>query len=163
VANIDEKLRSEIEKLLTQRFAASSLDGYVSIAVGEAYSKLLGKEIQSGEVLDDFARKNFLYTVARNSILNEIRRMNKHERLGQSTGSVHSVYIDTDSEKNLHEKLFVEQLLKALPSKQSVVVAMYYMEELDVKQIAEEIGISVDGVKKRLKEALKALRQKNNI
>ena len=151
----------DIEKILERKFASSGLDGYVSIAFGEAVTKLYEREINLGAELPSSARKAFLFTTGKNKILNELRRLGKLLPIDdESKGIDNFPELTVNSfERNEITKLYVEELLQKLSPKSREVLVMHYEEELTVKQIAEKLELSVDGVKKRLKEAMKELRK----
>ncbi len=150
-----------MKKILERKFTSSGLDGYISIAFGEAVTKLYEREEKLGAELPTTARKAFLYTTGKNKILNELRRIGKLLPIDDDSKPIENYpeLSDNSFEKNEIAKLFVEELLEQLTLKSKEVLIMHYEEGLTVKQMAVKLELSEDGVKKRLKEAMKELRK----
>ena len=53
----------------------------------------------------------------------------------------------------------VKNAVDLLPSKKSIVINLYFYDELSEKKIADMLGLSIMGVSKRKKEALKLLKE----
>lgn len=58
-----------------------------------------------------------------------------------------------------YTKKMVKDAISLLPSKKYIVIIHYFYDELSEKKIAKELGISIMGVSKRIKEALKLLKK----
>lgn len=57
------------------------------------------------------------------------------------------------------EKLLVQEAVNRLPEKLRIVVLLYYMENLKVAEIAEQLHESVSSIKSKLMRARKYLRK----
>ena len=57
------------------------------------------------------------------------------------------------------EKVLVQDAVKLLPEKLRIVVLLYYMENLKVAEIAEQMHESVSSIKSKLMRARKYLRK----
>lgn len=57
------------------------------------------------------------------------------------------------------EKVLVQDAVNRLPEKLRIVVLLYYMENLKVAEIAEQMHESVSGIKSKLMRARKYLRK----
>ena len=57
------------------------------------------------------------------------------------------------------EKLLVQEAVNRLPEKLRIVVLLYYMENLKVAEIAEQMHESVSSIKSKLMRARKYLRK----
>ena len=159
---IRRRALEEIERILKHRYNAPNLQGFARIAVGEAYTKLLEKEQELGAELPPQERLTYLKRVAKNKILNEIQRHRNDDQIedkNKNKKKRNQPIIFGDDEKNQMDLEDNDELLDKLSSAHSEVLKMHYRQGFSVKQIAEEIGISVDGVKKRLKYAKKEAQQ----
>ena len=58
-----------------------------------------------------------------------------------------------------YTKKMVKNAVDLLPSKKSIVINLYFYDELSEKKIADMLGLSIMGVSKRKKEALKLLKE----
>ena len=106
--------------------------------------------------------KSFLYTVANNLFLDEI----KHRKVVQQyeVNFTNNSKVD-NPEFLLEEKEFkhkLEQAIANLSEKNRVVFLMSRVDKLTYKEIAERLGISVKAVEKRMHKALLELRNLTN-
>jgi len=146
---IDEYERSELVRKLSARFAATAPIGYIEIAVGEAYSAFfLYKGGQES--------KAYVYTTAKNKILNEIRYQEKFTKLSSINLGPRSSKEDDSTDTEVFEK----ELLNILTDKQKEVVKLHFIEGYSFKVIAVKLGISTNSVKDRIKNARKALKKR---
>ncbi len=103
--------------------------------------------------------KSFLYTVANNAFLNQIKHKQvvlKFEQLGHSqVSNVSPQYLMEEAE--FKEKL--ERAIAALPEGQRTVFLMNRIDKMKYKEIAESLGLSVKAIEKRIQKALKELRK----
>lgn len=103
--------------------------------------------------------KSFLFTVANNLFLNEAAHQKvvlKFEHQG------HTQQTNINPQFLLEEQEFKQRLemaISALPEGQRVVFLMNRIDKKKYREIAEELGISVKAVEKRMHQALSALRK----
>jgi len=93
---------------------------------------------------------SFLYTIATNTCLNQIRSVNRRSKYTAEYDLITSIAMTGSDEsryfaQNLLSKLFSEQ--KA--STQTIAV-MHLVDGLTLVEVAEQVGLSVSGVRKRL-------------
>ena len=103
--------------------------------------------------------KSFLYTVAKNTFLNEIAHQKvvlKFESQPRSAQDHESPQFIME-EKEFSERL--EKAIAALPENQRIVFLMNRIDKKKYKEIAEILNISVKAVEKRMHKALNALRK----
>jgi RNA polymerase sigma factor (sigma-70 family) len=155
---VKEKILEELERIFKHRYPAPILGGSHRIAVREAYTKLLELEQERGTELPPEERIAYLKRVAKNKILDEIQRHHNDDQIYDKNTSKkknNRAIVFGDDEKNKIDKDIAVELLGRLTPEHSEVLRMHYIEGCTIKQIAEKIGLSVDGVKKRLKNAKK--------
>lgn len=104
--------------------------------------------------------KSFLYTVANNLFLNEV----KHQKVVLTFQQSHRKNtIETITPEDILEgeefKQRLEQAISALPEGQRTVFLLNRTEQKTYKEIAELLGVSVKAIEKRMHKALVSLRQ----
>lgn len=102
--------------------------------------------------------KSFLFTVANNQFLN----IKKHEKvILKNAKRGNHINNETPSylmeEKEFHAK--IKKVISNLPEKQREVFLLSRIEKLKYKEIAEQIGLSVKAVEKRMHQALIVIRK----
>lgn len=105
--------------------------------------------------------KSYLYTLASNAFKNEIAHMKVKMKYSEANKSS-SVELQTP-EFQMEESEFKERLERAIAELVPTQREVFLMNRIDKKkyaEIAEELGISVKAVEKRMGKALKALREK---
>ncbi len=112
--------------------------------------------------------KAYLITIAANIWNNHIRKKawrrksadviyledNDFERLKDDARSVEEEVVSSDEEEA------VRRVVRNLPEKQRIVILMYYMEEIPIKDIASALGIPEGTVKSRLNKAKEILKER---
>ena len=103
--------------------------------------------------------KSFLYTVAKNTFLNQVKHQKivlKFEKRGHSQLNQESPqYLLEESEF----KLKLETAIAALPEDQRVVFLMNRIDKMKYREIAEHLNLSVKAIEKRMHKALVELRK----
>ncbi len=103
--------------------------------------------------------KSFLYTVANNTFLNQVKHQKivlKFEKQGHSQINQESPqYLLEEAE--FKEKL--ENAIAALPEDQRVVFLMNRIDKIKYKEIADHLDLSVKAIEKRMHKALVELRK----
>ncbi|MEL6674768.1 MAG: RNA polymerase sigma-70 factor [Bacteroidota bacterium] len=102
--------------------------------------------------------KSYLYTIANNLFLNEIKHQKvvlKFQQQPKSTSSKESPQYLMEEEE-FRKRL--ELAIAELPEKNRTVFLMNRIEKLTYKEIADRLGLSVKAVEKRMHKALLVLR-----
>lgn len=103
--------------------------------------------------------KSYLYTIANNLFLNEVKHqkvvMKFHQQPISTTSIETPQYLMEEGE--FRNKL--EQAISSLPEKNRVVFLMNRIEKLTYREIADRLGLSVKAVEKRMHKALLQLRE----
>lgn len=104
--------------------------------------------------------KNFLYTITKNYILNQIRDNNtaikKNYELAQSTESYEDNLLDIIEQKEL--MMLFRKALEMLPLQKRQVCLLKMEGELSNQEIADKMGISIHTVKTHYAQSIKLLR-----
>ena len=98
-----------------------------------------------------------LYAHATNVSLNRVKDQVKEKDMG--TGAIRDMFLtkvesdgfpDDKVGEQVVDRLFVEDILKEEDEKNRDIYFMYYRDRMTLKEIGENVGLSKDGVKKRL-------------
>lgn len=117
---------------------------------------------QRGEISEDTrAIKNYLYSTVKNLSLNHIRH-----------GKVVNLYVSKHQTTEAEERPFIDALItaeviaevqaaiKSLPENYRIVSYLGFLEGKKNQEVADELGISINTVKKQKQRALQLLRLK---
>ena len=140
---------------------------YATTLMGDAdeakdiVSEVFGKAWKEYESLGEQANA-WLYTATRNGCLNRL----KHLKVEQAhiEAIVLATQADVDDGYWEHEALLqkAEAIARSLPEPTCTVLRLCYWEKKTYQQVAEQLGISPDTVKKHISKALRMLREEMN-
>ena len=121
-------------------------------------SDVFGKAGENFSLLDDEAG-SWLYTATRNRCLNRL----KHLQVEQShiEAIILATQADVDNGYGAHEALLqkAESIAQSLPEPTCTILRLCYWEKKTYREVAEQLGISPDTVKKHISKALQMLRE----
>ena len=111
-------------------------------------------------VLRDASFSSYLYTIIRNRLLNQLRDAANEEKLKESILSQALDYTDdTKREVMLNDlKFIISRALEQLTPRQREIFEMSREAQLSHKEIAGELGISVNTVQEHISSSLKIIR-----
>ena len=116
---------------------------------------------QSRRFIDpDASFSSYLYTIIRNRLLNQLRDAANEEKLKESILSQALDYTDdTKREVMLNDlKFIISRALEQLTPRQREIFEMIREAQLSHKEIAGELGISVNTVQEHISSSLKIIR-----
>ena len=116
---------------------------------------------QSRRFIDpDASFSSYLYTIIRNRLLNQLRDAANEEKLKESILSQALDYTDdTKREVMLNDlKFIISRALEQLTPRQREIFEMSREAQLSHKEIAGELGISVNTVQEQISSSLKIIR-----
>ncbi|MCP9612233.1 RNA polymerase sigma-70 factor [Coprobacter tertius] len=169
----DDELFALIEKGDEKAFTRV-YEKYHKLLYVVAYRYLMNREMAEDIVQQVFVRlweyraelrvgvnlKNYLFTMTKNHVLNQIRDNNT-----ALTKNYEITQRETNYDDNLIEKLENKELMclfykaiNLLPSQKRDICLMKVSDELSNKDIADKLGLSVNTIKTHYSEALKLLR-----
>lgn len=102
--------------------------------------------------------KSYLYTIANNKFLNQVAHNKvvlKFEGMSHSDRDIQSPQFILE-EKEFQQRL--EQAISELPEDQRMVFLMNRIDKKKYREIAQELGLSVKAIEKRMHKALKELK-----
>ena len=106
--------------------------------------------------------KNYLFTMTRNHILNEIRNntsaMEKNYQIAQETSEFEEDITSRMEEDEVSKELY--SCISSLPEQKRLVCLYKIRDGLSNQEIADKIGITIPTVKSHYTQAIKILRNK---
>lgn len=103
---------------------------------------------------------NYLYTIVRNRILNQLRNLENHDKLREHILSQAVDYTNETYEKVLENDLeqLIDKGLQMLTPRQLEIFKMSREQHLLHREIAETLGITVNTVQESISTSLRTLR-----
>ena len=124
-------------------------------------SEVFGKAWQEFDSLGDEPNAWF-YTATRNGCLNRLKHLQvEHSHI---EAIVLATQADVDNGYWEHEALLLkaEAIARSLPEPTCTILRLCYWEKKTYREVAEQLGISPDTVKKHISKALHMLREEMN-
>lgn len=111
------------------------------------------------DTLEISTRNAWLYTSVRNKCLNRLKHL--HVEQEHINAIIEATRADADNGYREHEALLqkAEHIARNLPEPTCTILRCCYWEKKTYKQVAEQLGISSDTVKKHISKALRTLRE----
>lgn len=111
------------------------------------------------EQLDEADRGGWIYTAVRNTCLNRMKHL-QVER-DNAKALYEATLADVKSNYREHEALLqkAETIARSLPEPTCTILRLCYYEHLTYREVALQLGISPDTVKKHISKALRTLRE----
>lgn len=93
--------------------------------------------------------KSWLYTVARNYCLMQIRKSSKYQTLSLDDGFMENdAFVHLNLEDDTEEKLaLMEKCIETLPSEQKLSIKLFYIEQRCYKEVSDLSGFEINKVK----------------
>jgi RNA polymerase sigma-70 factor (ECF subfamily) len=115
-------------------------------AMQDVFVELLRRE----KDLVHYAPSSLLYTIATNVCLNRIRRSKR--RLETSDDEILQTIAGGESpETNTLTNHFLDRLFSREPESTRTIAVLHYVDGLTLEETAKQVGMSVSGVRKRLR------------
>ena len=140
---------------------------YATTLMGDAdeakdiVSEVFGRAWEEFDSLSEKANA-WLYTATRNACLNRL----KHLKVEQTRIEAIVLATQTDIDNGYweHEALLqkAEAIARSLPEPTCTVLRLCYWEKKTYREVADQLGISPDTVKKHISKALRMLREEMN-
>ncbi|MGI6232964.1 MAG: sigma-70 family RNA polymerase sigma factor [Prevotella sp.] len=103
---------------------------------------------------------SWLFRCIHNSSIDYLR---KHPDKNRGTDEL-QIIADEESWRTEEEQITkMEQIIRQLPERTQQVLRKRYLEDKSYMDVAQDLGISIDGVKKHIVKAFKVLREKMNV
>jgi len=107
----------------------------------------------------DFSRvDHYLYQSVHNRSLDYLRKLSRQSDYAEEVLKITDEFYQDESEARERD-LLVSQMMEQLPEKSRNVLTEYYLEQRKQTEIAQDLGVSPDAIKKQVAKALKLLRE----
>jgi len=100
-----------------------------------------------------------LYRIATNICLNRIRTRLRGKEVDVDEDLLHRIAVIPDWDSGL----LLDKLFRRHPLSSRVMAVMHFLDGMTLEQVAEEFGMSVSGVRKRLRSLRTSLRELENL
>ena len=116
-------------------------------AMHDVFVKLLRKQ----ERLDMSAPSSLLYKIATETCLNRLRT---RKRKPEAPMDDLLLFIATDErlEKQLEDRSLIDWIFQREPPSTRLIATLHYVDKMTLEEVAETVGMSVSGVRKRLRK-----------
>lgn len=116
----------------------------------DAMQDVFVRVLKNQEKLDDRAPSSLLYRIATQVCLNRIRHAKRHPE-----DADHALLIEIAATSDDEERSMARDLLSRLFSREHVstqtIAVLHLLDGLTLDEVASEVGLSVSGVRKRLR------------
>ena len=119
-------------------------------AMQEVFVKVLRKET----VLEDRAPSSLLYTIATNTCLNMLRSARRRPAVSDEDALLNVAGGDDPERMAVTSHMLETIFADEQPSTRTMAV-LHYVERRTLEETAEQVGLSVSGVRKRLRKLAK--------
>ncbi|HEY9594373.1 MAG TPA: sigma-70 family RNA polymerase sigma factor [Spirochaetia bacterium] len=116
-------------------------------AMQETFVKLLRYK----DTLNDRAPSSMLYTIATNVCLNMIRSAQRRPRAG-SDETLELIASAEDVEGAALDRTLIQGIFRQERASTRVMAVMHYVDGMTLDEVAQHVGLSVSGVRKRLRQ-----------
>ena len=106
--------------------------------------------IQSGDRLDDRGMSSLLYRIATNVCLNQIRATRRRPEVPEDSVVEH-IARTADPEKTASARGILARLFGGELESTAVIAVLHLHDGLTLDEVAREVGMSVSGVRKRIR------------
>jgi RNA polymerase sigma-70 factor (ECF subfamily) len=103
---------------------------------------------------------SLLYVMATNLCLNRIRDSSRHA-LPTDDMQLQRIASANEPEKRSEARLLLDRLFRRHPASSRTIAVLHYLDGLTLEQVASEVGLSVSGVRKRLRNLRHTLLEMN--
>lgn len=116
------------------------------------------KLIENEERLESTYPSSLMYRIATNVCLNIIRSEKKTEDFNDNEALLHEIALFGNQEQEALHKIILNKIFIHEKESTEQIAVMFYLDGMTHNEIANELGMSVSGVRKRLRNLSKKAR-----
>ncbi len=116
-------------------------------AMQDVFVKVLKKQ----KFLNTNSPSSLLYTIATNLCINRLRYIGRRPETRSATILQHIAGAE-DVERTILEGAFLKRIFKDEKASTRTIAVLHYVDKLTLKETADFVGLSVSGVRKRLRD-----------
>lgn len=123
-------------------------DGKALDAMHDVFVEILRRE----RTLDDTAPAGLLLRTATNVCLNKLRSERRHpEDREEELLFAIATHTEESPESRALARHVLDRLFRTAPASSRMMAVLHYVDGLTLEEVADEVGLSVSGVRKRLR------------
>jgi RNA polymerase sigma-70 factor (ECF subfamily) len=107
--------------------------------------------LRRSETLDESAPSGLLMKVATNVCLNRLRTQRRHPEDADDALLMQLAAASPDSESRSAARGFLDRLFRNEAESTVTIAVLHYVDRMTLEEVADEVGLSVSGVRKRLR------------
>ena len=120
----------------------------------DAMQDVFVKVIRRQEILTEKAPSSLLYTIATNTSLNHLRTQKRRTET-QDEKLLMQIAAADDHTERAEAALFTDKIFETENESTRTIAVLHYVEGMTLAETAEKVGMSVSGIRKRLRQLRK--------
>ena len=120
----------------------------------DAMQDVFVQVVKKQEKLDNKAPSSLLYTMATNICLNKLRSV-KNKKESNDDSIIQQIASIDDIEGQIMTKGFLDRIFTNEKASTRTIAVLHYVDRLTLEETADFVGLSVSGVRKRLRKLRK--------
>jgi len=117
----------------------------------DAMQDVFVQVVKKQEILNDMAPSSLLYTMATNICLNKIRSA-KSKQESHDDSILQQIASMDDVEGQIITNGFLDRIFTNEKTSTRTIAVLHYVDKLTLEETADFVGLSVSGVRKRLRK-----------
>lgn len=105
---------------------------------------------------------SLLYRMATNISLNIIRTQKRREEVAHEDEMVYQIATDEDSSSALEARSVIDRIFRREKPSTKLIAVYHFVDGMSLEQTAQEVKMSVSGVRKRLRQLKERLQLTND-
>lgn len=150
----DELYLANFERLCKYSVSILGDEDSAKDIVNDVFVRILGL----WDSIDFTKVENYLYQSVHNQSIDYLRRQYRNAEYTEEMLKVMDDLYQDELEMRERDRI-VAQMMEQLPEKSSFVLKEYFLEQKQQAEIAAELGVTPDAIKKQVAKALKLLRE----
>jgi RNA polymerase sigma factor (sigma-70 family) len=119
--------------------------------------------VRNGARLEDRGLSSLLYRIATNTSLNALRTTRRRREDREGAELLERIADARDPGEGVLSRVFVERVLGRVPVKTKELAVLHLVDGMTLEEVARVSGLSVSGVRKRLRTLKSAVRELESI
>jgi len=128
----------------------------------DAAQEVFAKVLIHKERLKNRYPSSLLFRISTNTCLNMIRDFRSHSSF-DSKNPLHGIAFYDEIEKKVMMQDILEKIFRKEKSSTREIAVMHFVDGMTFKEISHEIGLSVSGIRKRIREFRSRVQSKREI
>lgn len=126
----------------------------------DACQEVFVRIIEQRNRLDARHPSSLLYVTATHLCLNRIRDRGRHA-VPTDDAQLQQIAAAEEPGGQSEARLLLDRLFRRYPASSRTIAVLHYLDGLTLEEVASEVGLSVSGVRKRLRDLRHALEEMN--